>query len=137
MRSAPVAQLDRANDFESLGRGFEPLRARQQRALTILTTGALQRQPGAAGLSWPWLCLTVLVAAALVVLRKPDVLNNPQFYAEDGAVWYADAYNLGWLRALTIPDGGYLNSLQRLVAAISLLVPLRYAPLVRSSLKHS
>jgi hypothetical protein len=26
---APVAQLDRAPDFESVGRGFEPLRARQ------------------------------------------------------------------------------------------------------------
>jgi hypothetical protein len=25
---APVAQLDRAPDFESVGRGFEPLRAR-------------------------------------------------------------------------------------------------------------
>ena len=29
---APVAQLDRANDFESLGREFEPLRARQIQA---------------------------------------------------------------------------------------------------------
>ena len=28
-RRAPVAQLDRATDFESVGRGFEPLRARQ------------------------------------------------------------------------------------------------------------
>ena len=28
-KRAPVAQLDRANDFESLGREFEPLRARQ------------------------------------------------------------------------------------------------------------
>ena len=27
---APVAQLDRASDFESAGRGFESLRARQQ-----------------------------------------------------------------------------------------------------------
>ncbi len=26
---APVAQLDRASDFESVGRGFESLRARQ------------------------------------------------------------------------------------------------------------
>ena len=26
--SAPVAQLDRVADFESVGRGFEPLRAR-------------------------------------------------------------------------------------------------------------
>ena len=28
-RHAPVAQLDRAADFESVGREFEPLRARQ------------------------------------------------------------------------------------------------------------
>lgn len=27
---APVAQLDRAPDFESVGRGFESLRARQE-----------------------------------------------------------------------------------------------------------
>ena len=29
-KRAPVAQLDRAIDFESIGREFEPLRARQQ-----------------------------------------------------------------------------------------------------------
>ncbi len=28
---APVAQLDRAPDFESVGRGFEPLRARHRK----------------------------------------------------------------------------------------------------------
>lgn len=28
---APVAQLDRVADFESVGRGFEPLRARHMR----------------------------------------------------------------------------------------------------------
>ena len=28
-KDAPVAQLDRAPDFESVGRGFESLRARQ------------------------------------------------------------------------------------------------------------
>lgn len=27
---APVAQLDRASDFESAGRGFEPLRAQMR-----------------------------------------------------------------------------------------------------------
>ena len=28
-KDAPVAQMDRAADFESVGRGFEPLQARQ------------------------------------------------------------------------------------------------------------
>jgi hypothetical protein len=30
INSAPVAQLDRATDFESVGRRFEPYRARQE-----------------------------------------------------------------------------------------------------------
>ena len=81
-------------------------------------------------LPWQTLCLVTLAATVLIVLRRPDVLSNAQFYAEDGAVWYADAYNLGGLHALAITAGGYLNSLQRLVAAFSLLFPLRYAPLV-------
>jgi hypothetical protein len=76
------------------------------------------------------LCLATLAATVLIVLRRPDVLSNAQFYAEDGAIWYADAYNLGGLHALALTAGGYLNSLQRLVAAFSLLFPLRYAPLV-------
>ncbi|HMF77093.1 MAG TPA: hypothetical protein VK604_15655 [Bryobacteraceae bacterium] len=81
-------------------------------------------------MSWQVLCLAAFIAAAAVIARRPDVLLNAQFYAEDGAVWYADAYNLGWIHALGITAGGYLNSLQRLVAAFSLLFPLRYAPLV-------
>ena len=31
VRKAPVAQLDRVADFESVGRGFEPLRARHMK----------------------------------------------------------------------------------------------------------
>jgi hypothetical protein len=38
------------------------------------------------------------LAALVMVLRKPDVFSNPQFCREDGLVWYADAYNLGWLQ---------------------------------------
>jgi hypothetical protein len=36
LERAPVAQLDRAIDFESIGREFEPLRARQAYALPVL-----------------------------------------------------------------------------------------------------
>jgi hypothetical protein len=74
-------------------------------------------------------CIVFLLATAVIVLRRPDVIFHAHFYAEDGAVWYADGYNLGWLHALTITAGGYVNTLQRLVAALSLLVPLRDAPL--------
>jgi hypothetical protein len=84
----------------------------------------------AAGLSWQMQCAVFLLTAALVMARRPDLLTHAHFYAEDGAIWYADAYNHGWLHALTQPAGGYLNTLQRLVASLSLLVPLRYAPLL-------
>jgi hypothetical protein len=74
--------------------------------------------------------LVFLFAVAIVIARRPDVVTHAQFYAEDGAVWFADAYNLGWVHSLTLPAGGYLNTLQRLVAAVALLFPLRIAPLV-------
>jgi hypothetical protein len=82
------------------------------------------------GLSWRTQSLVLLIAAALVIARRPDLITHAHFYGEDGSQWYADAYNSGWLHALTRTAGGYLNTLQRLVAALSLLVPLRYAPLL-------
>lgn len=75
-----------------------------------------------------WLAFFLAVIA--VVSRRPDVLLYPQFYAEDGAVWFAQAYNLGWLHALSLPEGGYLNTLPRLAAALALLVPFHAAPLL-------
>lgn len=65
-----------------------------------------------------------------IIARRPDVLTHPQFYAEDGSVWYSNAYNFGGLYALALPEGGYLNTLPRLVAWFSLLVPLHDAPLI-------
>ena len=64
------------------------------------------------------------------VSRRIDSITNPQFWAEDGAAWYADAYRLGPFQPFLIPASGYFQSVSRLGAAISLLVPLAYAPLV-------
>ena len=69
------------------------------------------------------------VAFLMVCARRPDAILNAQFYAEDGRVWYLDAYNLG-LHSLFMPQGGYLNTLSRIVALIALLFPLSLAPLV-------
>jgi len=86
-----------------------------------LTEGRLAR--------WQHLLIFAFAVAA-IVSRRPDALLNPQFYAEDGRVWFADAWNLGWAHSLTLPEGGYLNTLPRLVCALAILVPLKSAPLL-------
>lgn len=73
-----------------------------------------------------------LVAFAVILLRRPDAVLNAQFLYEDGPIWYADAYNHGWLRALVITHGGYLQTLPRIEASIALLFPFRLAPLVQN-----
>ncbi len=66
----------------------------------------------------------------MVVSRRPDALFNPQFFGEDGPVWYGQAYAFGWFTALLHSQNGYFQSLPRLAASLALLVPLRFAPLV-------
>ena len=71
-----------------------------------------------------------LLACAVIVSRRPDAIFHAQFYAEDGHVWFADAYNLGWWHALFRAQDGYFQTLPRLAAALALLAPLSLAPLV-------
>jgi hypothetical protein len=70
-----------------------------------------------------------LAAFVIVVSRRPDAVLNPQFYAEDGMVWYPDAYRFG-LHSYLIPVAGYLHVLIRTVALFAVLVPFSLAPLV-------
>lgn len=81
-------------------------------------------------LSWQLRCIILLIAVAIVISRRPDVVFNAQFYAEDGRVWYADAYNLGVIPSLFLPYAGYLTTIQRLGAAVSQIFPFFWAPLV-------
>src|SRR5262245_65861053 len=72
----------------------------------------------------------VFLASLLILfLRRPDVLLNAQFYAEDGTRWFAEAYHFGW-RCLSIPESGYLQTASRVVALLSLTSPFALAPLV-------
>jgi hypothetical protein len=66
---------------------------------------------------------------AILYSRRPDAILHAQFYAEDGARWYRDAYELGW-RSLLIPETGYLQTVSRLAAFFALLFPFGWAPLV-------
>jgi hypothetical protein len=77
-----------------------------------------------------YLICIILISCGLVVSRRPDALFNPQFFAEDGAVFYQDAYNGGCWKALKTPVVGYLDTISRLTAAAAMLFPIRAAPLV-------
>ena len=90
------------------------------------TTNATARE----GIGWRMQLFVFAIAFAAVVSRRPDALFNPQFFAEDGALWYHDAYMFGWLAPLFQPYVGYFATLPRLVASPALLVPLRFAPLL-------
>ncbi len=86
---------------------------------------------GAAPASRPWttVCLALVYFAA-AVSRRPSTLTNPQFWAEDGGVFYKQARELGFFETLVIPYGGYLLTWPRLVASVSSYFPLAYGPLV-------
>ncbi len=71
-----------------------------------------------------------IAALALLVSRRPDAIAKAQFWAEDGSVFFADAWNRGALQSLALSYAGSFHALQRGVAALALLVPLRFAPLL-------
>ncbi len=78
-----------------------------------------------------WLHIGVfLLACVVVIARRPGSVLNAQFYAEDGRVFFQEAYNHGWWSALLRPYGGYFHAIPRLGAALALLVPLSFAPFV-------
>jgi len=80
-------------------------------------------------LGWRLHILIFISAFSIIVLRRPDAILNPQFWAEDGALWYANAYNDG-IRSVMISHNGYLQTISRLVAAIAQFLPFEWAPLI-------
>ena len=75
------------------------------------------------------LCLVAVLSVVAIVSRRPDAVWNPQFWGDDGAYFYADAYAHGW-HVLLRPLNGYVLILPRLGALVATLFPLRWAPLV-------
>jgi hypothetical protein len=100
-----------------------------QSAFAASPTWAAGTRQGTSARLWQHLIL-FLLAYALVITRKPDAIFHAQFWAEDGRVWFADAYNLGPWRPLLHTETGYFQTLPRIAGYLSLLVPLAIAPLV-------
>jgi len=70
-----------------------------------------------------------VIAFVLVLLRRPDAIFHAQFWAEDGSLWYAEAYNVG-ISTFLHPAAGYFQTLPRIAVLMALILPLSAAPLV-------
>ncbi len=53
--------------------------------------------------------LALLLYAALVLLRMPEIVLKGRFWAEEGTIFFTHAWTLDPVRALLTPVGGYLN----------------------------
>jgi hypothetical protein len=80
-----------------------------------------------AKLGRPPLWCTLLICAVILGLRRPDVFQSPQFWAEDGRVFFLDAKTLG-VASLLEPSAGYLHAMLRIVAWIASLMDPALAP---------
>ena len=85
------------------------------------------------GIGVRWQIAVFLLVLFAIFTRRPGAFLHPQFFAEDGKLWFQDAYNLHWLRSLGIPVVGYFQTLPRLISSLALLFPLLWAPLVMST----
>ena len=71
----------------------------------------------------------ISVIVVLIVLRRPSAVLRPEFWAEDGLVWWGDAHAYG-RESLLFTDAGYLQTVSRLTAIASQPVGLAMAPLL-------
>jgi hypothetical protein len=70
------------------------------------------------------------ILALIIVGRRPDVLTNPQFWAEDGSIFFQENLTIGFLPAFLKLYRGYPNLAQRLVALAGGWVPFACTPRV-------
>lgn len=70
----------------------------------------------------------------LLMFRRPDSILNPQFWAEDGFIFFKDQLQTGLGYSLFHQYMGYLHFVPRLVASFASWFPVQHAPLIYNSL---
>jgi hypothetical protein len=96
-------------------------------AATVSTNAALPPDAGKTHLQF-WILSGVIFA--LLILRHPESVTHPQFWAEDGSVFFRWQFLYGLKACLFQPYNGYLCVMQRLIAAFASWFPVYYIPLV-------
>jgi hypothetical protein len=59
-----------------------------------------------------------LFILAILVGRRPEAVFKAQFWAEDGAVFFAEQLRMGFWHAVTTPYSGYLHVAPRILAGV-------------------
>src|SRR5580704_8171490 len=75
---------------------------------------------------WPVL---FLIVAVLLACRQPNALIYPYFYAEDGAVFFKQQYEMGFTPSLVTRYAGYPHFAPRTLAALCSPLPVEYIPI--------
>ncbi len=79
--------------------------------------------------SRPVRVLLLALFAVLVIVRMPEIVLKGRFWAEEGRIFFADAWTMPPLKALFISYGGYLNLIANAATLTArLLMPLSLAP---------
>lgn len=66
---------------------------------------------------------------AILAWRRPDQWTAPQFWAEDGCIFFNEAVTLGWA-SLIKSYAGYLHTAPRIIAIVTSWVRWEYMPTV-------
>jgi hypothetical protein len=78
--------------------------------------------------------LPVALFVALVWLRLPEIMRHGRFWAEEGRIYFHNAWVMPWWQALLRPAVGYLNAAANLAGLLARLAPLRQAPHVANAI---
>lgn len=95
----------------------------------VSTAVSYSRLSESKGYRTPLIVAGVACLLLLVFSRSPDELLTARFFAEDGKVFYQQAHELGFLHSVFVTYNGYLHLFPRLIAGISLWLPIYYVPL--------
>ena len=77
----------------------------------------------------PFIATSALALVALIA-RRPETVTRPEFYAEDGRVFYLGTWFGSPLDVLARPYNGYLHLVPRAVGLFERLVPIQWAPAI-------
>ena len=74
----------------------------------------------------------ILFLFCLIFYRSPFIFLNGRFMAEEGSIFFSNAFNFSFFKSLTFVDfnSGYLNLWANIAGIIATFVQLEYAPLV-------
>ena len=73
---------------------------------------------------------TVAISLVALIARRPETVTRPEFYAEDGRVFYLGTWFGSPLDVLVRPYNGYLHLVPRAVGLLERAVPIQWAPAI-------